>query len=94
MVDINDLINDLNKLDKYLNIQTGTTASIIAYHKPDHVDELNEKLHGIIINRDGTIDKKYRQEWAKLLQTLGISRAWWMNKDPSVAELEDDIKVL
>jgi hypothetical protein len=84
---------ELTKLDRFLGMPDGTTRAVMACH-PANIPRLNEKLkrYGIAIADDTTVDRAYRGKWKELLQRVGVSRAWWMDGDPSAAELPKEVK--
>ncbi len=93
MININNLIEDLNKVDIHFNLPIGTTANAIAYHQPAAIQLLNEKVNNIIAVT-GVIDKKDRPAWTELMVKLNVSRAWWLCGDPSIDESSHKIEVI
>ena len=84
---------ELTKLDRFLGLPDGTTRAVTACD-PTNVPLLNEKMkqYGMVFADDATVDRAYRGKWKVLLQRVGVSRAGWMDGDPSVAELPKEIE--
>jgi hypothetical protein len=88
-VNVAELVADLDKVDQHFGLPDGATASVIAYHRGQYLELLNSKLDGISIDEFGIIPKAQRPAWTRLMQSLGVSRAWWMDGDSSVIDLSN-----
>ena len=89
-----NVYEELNKLDIHFGLPIGISRSVIARCDPTNINVLNEKLagYGIVINGDTSISRSQRARWKVLMQQLGISKAWWLDGDPNIADLPTTIK--
>jgi hypothetical protein len=75
---------ELEKLDAFLGLPTGTANATIADHDRNQLATMNERLaaHGLHLDDDTAITLACRPAWKALMQRLGISNAWWFDGDP------------
>jgi hypothetical protein len=73
--------HDLEKLDLYLGVPTGTSYRVIVQHQ--NPAELNPKLapYGIALDSYGMVPKNQRAAWKVLMQTAGVDQRYWKDKD-------------
>lgn len=91
MFNVNEVIDDLNKLDYHFNLPIGVSKGAIIEHNIECVRMLRSKLCSlqIAIHDDAIIPMTSRTKWSELLKSLGVSKVWWMSDD--VNDLGGDI---
>lgn len=87
------IIDDLLKLDEFLLLEPGTSRAVLVDYDISKVELINESLaiRGVPtrLAADTSVMPAQRPAWTALMHSLGISRAWWMDGNPNIADLPD-----